>query len=351
MASFPSTSPLPSPSSSSSSYSSTMSLSYSHLHPTAWSCGNNNRQSNPHHPLRISVSLSPPPPPSFSYREFLNFALTETERRTLLLPSPLQEKYSSLTAVDGTTDLQMLAFQSPPKIRLLRSLSIQNESMQVLDFAGFAKPEYDVPIFCANFFSTANINIIVLDLNPLHNMSDRKDYKEKYYEKLMDLGLRYAELLPWGGKLTSESLKFFSPIVIWTKFQSVDCMYENLYSAFTEYYKAWLQLIEEAAEETDDALVLSNREAQHRYLTWRAEKDPGHGVLKRLVGEMRAKDVIRNFLFHGIEELGSKGFLDYFPEYRCQDGTVNQNRSMIGKSFESRPWDASGEFIANNTED
>ncbi|CAI0541416.1 unnamed protein product, partial [Linum tenue] len=194
MASFPSTSPFPSPSSSSSSsYSSTMSLSYSRLHPTAWSCGNNNRHSNPHHPLRISVSLSPPPS-SFSYREFLNFALTETERRTLLLPSPLQEKYSSITAVDGRTDLQMLAFQSPPKIRLLRSLSIQNESMQVLDFAGFARPEYDVPIFCANFFSTANINIIVLDLNPLHNISDRKDYKEKYYEKLMDLGLRYAEV-------------------------------------------------------------------------------------------------------------------------------------------------------------
>ncbi|CAN0922489.1 Phytochromobilin:ferredoxin oxidoreductase, chloroplastic [Linum grandiflorum] len=304
----------------------------------------------PHHPLPpLSSSLSPSPSlsssSSFSYGKFIQFALTETERRTRLLPSSLQEKYNSLTAIDGRTQLQMLSFQSP-KIRLLRSLSIENETMQVLDFAGFARPEFDVPIFCANFFTTANINIIVLDLNPLHDIVDRKDYKEKYYTKLMALGLRYAELFPWGGKLTSESLKFFSPIVIWTKFPpSEECMYDGLYSAFADYYKAWLHLIEDAEEERDEVQVLRNREAQHRYLTWRAEKDPGHGILKKLIGEVSGKELVRNFLFHGIKEMGSRGFLDYFPEYRCDDGSVNQKRSMIGKSFESRPWDSTGEFI------
>lgn len=34
--------------------------------------------------------------------------------------------------------------------------------VQVLDFAVFPKPEFDLPIFCANFFTTASINIIVL---------------------------------------------------------------------------------------------------------------------------------------------------------------------------------------------
>ena len=54
--------------------------------------------------------------------------------------------------------------------------------------------------------------------------------------------------------------------------------------------------------------------------------------------------LLRNFLFNGIDELGSKSFLDYFPEYRCKDGTVNERRSIVGKSFESRPWDTNGEF-------
>lgn len=45
------------------------------------------------------------------------------------------------------------------------------------------------------------------------------------------------QLLPWGGKLTSESIKFFSPIVIWSKFTSSQDKHDALYSAFMEYYK------------------------------------------------------------------------------------------------------------------
>ncbi|KAJ7012722.1 phytochromobilin:ferredoxin oxidoreductase [Populus alba x Populus x berolinensis] len=283
----------------------------------------------------------------FSYQKFIHFALDETKRRTLLVPSPLQEKYSSMTAMDGTTELQMLSFQAP-KMRLLRSLSIENEAIQILDFAVFSRPEFDVPIFCANFFTTATMNIIVLDLNPLHNVIDQRNYKEKYFKRLIPLGLRYSELFPWGGKLTSESLKFFSPIVIWTKFPPSQDRYECLYSAFKEYYKAWLELIAQAPEEIDASYIKCNREAQHKYLTWRAEKDPGHGILKRLIGERHAQDLVRNFLFNGLDELGSKGFLDYFPEYRCEDGSVNDKRSILGKSFENRPWDARGEFIGGD---
>lgn len=282
-----------------------------------------------------------------SYQNFIDFALSEIKHHTLLLPSPLQERYSSITALDGKTKLEMQSFEAP-RIRLLRSMSIEGEAMQVLDFAVFPKPEFDLPIFCSNFFAAANANIVVLDLNPLHDVTSRKDYKEKYYDSLMPLGLKYTELLPWGGKLTSESIKFFSPIVIWSKFTSSKSNYEVLYSAFVEYYKAWIELMVQAVEDTDPSRIMCNLEAQHRYLTWRAEMDPGHGVLKRLIGDKLAKDLLKNFLFSGIDELGSKTFLDYFPEYRSEDGTVNQKRSIVGKSFENRPWDAKGEFVGND---
>lgn len=36
--------------------------------------------------------------------------------------------------------------------------------------------------------------------------------------------------------------------------------------------QAWLHLMEGAVEETDPSGIKCNREAQHRYLTWRAEK-------------------------------------------------------------------------------
>lgn len=284
----------------------------------------------------------------FSYKEFIHFALEETKKYTDLMPSTLQENFSWLTAVDGKAQLQMRAFESP-KIRLLRSLSIEgSDGMQVLDFAVFPRPEFDLPIFCANFFATATTNIVVLDLNPLHDVISQKDYKEKYYKHLIPLGLEYAELLPWGGRITPESLKFFSPIVIWTKFSPCQDKYHALYSAFKDYLTSWLKLMEQASGETEIPQIIINLEWQHRYLTWRAEKDPGHQVLRRLIGETLTKEIIRSFLFNGVDDLGNKTFLDYFPEYKCDDGTINQKRSMIGKSFESRPWDARGEFI-NNT--
>lgn len=279
-----------------------------------------------------------------SYQKFIRFALNETKRQTHLVPSPLQEKFNSMNSLDGKAELQMLSFQAP-KIRLLRSLSVETEVMQVLDFAVFPEPEFDVPIFCANCFSTTSTSIVVLDLNPLHDVISRRDYKERYFKSLMPLGLKYAELLPWGGKLTGESLKFFSPIVIWTRFSPSQDKYDILYSAFMDYYKAWFELIEQAVRETDASQIMCNCEAQHRYLTWRAEKDPGHRLLTKLIGETSAKDLLKNFLFNGINDLGSQTFLDYFPEYRREDGTINDKRSIIGKSFEDRPWDTRGEFI------
>uniref|UniRef100_A0A6N2MMU3 Uncharacterized protein n=1 Tax=Salix viminalis TaxID=40686 RepID=A0A6N2MMU3_SALVM len=250
------------------------------------------RKRRPRHVLKASAG-------PFSYQKFIHFALDETQRRTLLIPSPLQR--------------------------------VGNES----------------GLWCLNYKGVHG-NLFGLDLNPLHDVIDQRNYKEKYFKRLIPLGLRYSELFPWGGKLTSESLKFFSPIVIWTKFPPSQDRYDCLYSAFKEYYQAWLELIAQAPEEIDPSYIKSNREAQHKYLTWRAEKDPGHGILKRLIGESRAQDLVRNFLFDGLDELGSKGFLDYFPEYRREDGSVNEKRSILGKSFENRPWDARGEFIGDD---
>jgi phytochromobilin:ferredoxin oxidoreductase len=207
------------------------------------------------------------------------------------------------------------------------------------------EPEYDTPIFCANFFTSTNVNIVVLDLNPLHQLTDQTDYQDKYYNKIMSIYHKYAETFPWGGKLTGESIKFFSPLVMWTRFSSSKEKHKALFSAFLEYYQAWLEMTIQVREEMEPSHVRANCEAQHKYLTWRAQKDPGHGLLKRLVGEAKAKELLRDFLFNGVDELGTKTFIDYFPEYQTEDGTVSDKRSIIGKSYETRPWDLTGQFI------
>ncbi|PWA62109.1 phytochromobilin:ferredoxin oxidoreductase, chloroplast / phytochromobilin synthase (HY2) [Artemisia annua] len=291
-----------------------------------------------------SMKKTPTQDNVLSYQKFVKFALDETNLSTKGL-----EEFSTLKAADGKTELKMCSFQAP-KIRLLRSLFIESsDGMQVLDLAIFPEVEYDLPIFCANFFTTGpeTKTSYYRDLNPLHDVMNETRYKEKYYKSLIPLGLKYTELLPWGGKLTSESLKFFSPMVIWTKFSPSHEKHDILFSAFKDYYKAWLSLMDQAKEETDISQIGLNREAQHRYLTWRAQKDPGYNLLKRLIGETLAKGVVNKFLFNGVKELGNKTFLDYFPEYEVEGGSINEKRSIVGKSFESRPWDARGVFVGD----
>nr|XP_012574845.1 phytochromobilin:ferredoxin oxidoreductase, chloroplastic-like [Cicer arietinum] len=143
--------------------------------------------------------------------------------------------------------------------------------------------------------------LLLRDLNPLHDIINQDDYKEKYFKSLIPLGLKYAEI--------------------------------------------WLELIDTTVKETDEYQIFDNLEAQHRYLTWRAEKDPRQGVLKKLIGDTLAKDLLRSFLFNGVNELGSKKFHDYFPHYNGEKGSLNKKGGIIGKSFENRPWDARGEFL------
>lgn len=53
---------------------------------------------------------------------------------------------------------------------------------------------------------------------------------------------------------------------------------------------------------------------------------------------------ITEFLFSGVNTLGDKEFLDYFPEYRGADGGIVKQRSVAGKAFGERPWNKDGIF-------
>ncbi|XP_027331558.1 phytochromobilin:ferredoxin oxidoreductase, chloroplastic isoform X3 [Abrus precatorius] len=285
---------------------------------------------------------------SVSYHKFVDFALDETTRHIHLVPSPLQDKFNFMNSKDGKGGLSMRSFEAG-KIRLLRSLIIETETMFWI-LLSLQKQNMMSPYFVLIFSPPLKQTLLCCkDLNPLHDIIKRDDYKEKYFKNLIPLGLKYAELFPWGGKLTSESINFFSPIVIWTKFTSSPQKYDILYAAFRDYYKVWLELIGKADKETDESLIFHNLEAQHRYLTWRAEKDPGKGLLKKLIGDTLAKDLLRSFLFNGVDELGSKTFNDYFPHYCCEEGVIN-TKGNIMKSFENRPWDARGEFLGPASE-
>jgi phytochromobilin:ferredoxin oxidoreductase len=56
---------------------------------------------------------------------------------------------------------------------------------------------------------------------------------------------------------------------------------------------------------------------------------------------------MEHFLFAGLDNLGSKTFLDYFPQFQDANGSVCKLRSKVAKSYPVRPWDKDGNFIIN----
>jgi hypothetical protein len=91
--------------------------------------------------------------------------------------------------------------------------------------------------------------------------------------------------LPWGDKLTAESIQFFSPIVIWSRPHQREDIQNKVFPAFQDYLEAWLQMVDIAQPTTNPEQISKNQEAHHRYLMWRATKDPGRNMLARLYGE------------------------------------------------------------------
>ncbi|CAO1940930.1 unnamed protein product, partial [Urochloa humidicola] len=69
----------------------------------------------------------------FSYQKFVHVALEQTRLRTALAPHPSQEKFKFIKTNEENTVFNALSF-SAPKIRLLRSLTIeQKNSVQMKD--------------------------------------------------------------------------------------------------------------------------------------------------------------------------------------------------------------------------
>eukprot|EP00850_Spirogloea_muscicola_P021894 SM000266S09839 [mRNA] locus=s266:38098:40174:- [translate_table: standard] len=240
-------------------------------------------------------------------------------------------------AVARSTSLQA------EKVRQFRAADISAGPMlQVLNLIIFPRPEYDLPYFCADLVTFGKGHLVVIDLNPLYNT---EEYHKKYIFPILPVCEHYSQSLTWGGEFTAESLQFFSPALLWARLPLEADVHLIVFEAYKAYLEAWLAMLDKAQPEMDSSIVVKNQEAQHRYLSWRAEKDPGRPLLTRLFGVERCEGYIHNFLFDGLQSMGTKSFLDYFPDYQEADGSITKRRSVAGKRYSTRPWDYHGRLL------
>ena len=235
------------------------------------------------------------------YQPFLDFATDLLQQRLDLKPYPIPPGFERKSATVGKgkreeTVLTESYAVCAPKLRQIRAAHVQGgRSLQVLNFVIFPQLNYDLPFFGADLVTLPGGHLIALDMQPLFR--DEPSYREKYAQPVLPIFEKYRKHLPWGGDFPEEAQSFFSPAFLWTRPQNDEDVRSHVFAAFQEYLQQYLDFVDLAEEVTAPSELQSVREAQLRYLRYRAEKDPARGMFQRLYGPEWTEEYIHGFLF------------------------------------------------------
>jgi len=236
------------------------------------------------------------------YQPFLDHAIAYLKERLPDLHSyPIPEGFESKSAIVGKGNHQnevvttSHGYQSS-KLRQIRAAHVQGgSSLQVLNFVIFPHLHYDLPFFGGDLVTLPGGHLIALDMQPLFR--DDPDYQDKYTKPILPIFASYQKHLTWGGDFPEEASQFFSPAFLWTRPKEDEVVQTHVFNAFKDYLQAYLDFCDRAEPVTDPQKLAEIKEAQLRYLRYRAEKDPARGMFNRFYGSEWTEEYIHGFLF------------------------------------------------------
>jgi phycoerythrobilin:ferredoxin oxidoreductase len=244
------------------------------------------------------------------YQPFLDHAIAYLrERLPDLHPYPIPEGFESKSAIVGKGSHQnevlttSFGYQSS-KLRQIRAAHVQGgSSLQVLNFVIFPHLNYDLPFFGGDLVTLPGGHLIALDMQPLFR--DDPDYQDKYTKPILPIFESYQQHLTWGGDFPEEASQFFSPAFLWTRPKENEVVETHVFHAFKDYLQAYLDFCDRTEPITDEKRLAEIKEAQLRYLRYRAEKDPARGMFNRFYGSEWTEEYIHGFLFDLERKLGN----------------------------------------------
>lgn len=234
------------------------------------------------------------------YQPFLDYAIATLQDRLDLQPYPIPEGFEQKIAVTGSQKKAQEVVTTSygyaaPKLRQIRAAHVQGgTALQVLNFVIFPQLDYDLPFFGADLVTLPGGHLIALDMQPLFR--DDPAYQAKYTQPLWETFQKHQQHLSWGGDFPEEARPFFSPAFLWTRPTETEVVETRVFEAFKDYLHAYLDFVA-AAEPVPQERLSEVREAQLRYLRYRAEKDPARGMFQRFYGSEWTEEYIHGFLF------------------------------------------------------
>ncbi len=235
------------------------------------------------------------------YQPFLEYAIAYLQEQLDLDPYPIPPGFESKEAIVGKGQRQSevcttsTAFKTK-KLRQIRAAHVQGgDALQVLNFVIFPHLNYDLPFFGADLVTLPGGHLIALDMQPLFR--DDPHYQAKYTQPILPLFHRHQQHLPWGGEFPAEAQPFFSPAFLWTRPQETQVVQEHVFAAFQDYLAAYVDFVNKAEPISEPEKLSQIKQAQLRYLRYRAEKDPARGMFTRFYGGEWTEEYIHGFLF------------------------------------------------------
>jgi phycoerythrobilin:ferredoxin oxidoreductase len=234
------------------------------------------------------------------YEPFLAKAIALLEEHLDISAYPIPPGFESKSAVTGKGKREATVTTTSygakaPKLRQIRAAHVQGgAALQVLNFVIFPELNYDLPFFGADLVTLPGGHLIAIDMQPLFQT---EDYQAKYSQPIMETFRRHQADLPWGGDFPEEAQAFFSPAFLWTRPAVTETVETNVFDAFSDYLKAYIEFVQAAEPISDPGRLNAIKESQLRYARYRAEKDPARGMLTRFYGPEWTEAYIHGFLF------------------------------------------------------
>ncbi|AOY83636.1 phycoerythrobilin:ferredoxin oxidoreductase [Moorena producens JHB] len=235
------------------------------------------------------------------YQPFLDYAIAYLKERLDLqhypIPPGFERKFATVGKGKKQQDVLTTSYAfAAPKIRQIRAAHVQGgTALQVLNFVIFPQLNYDLPFFGADLVTLPGGHLIALDMQPLFR--DDPAYQACYTEPILPIFKAHQQHLPWGGDFPEEATPFFSPAFLWTRPKETEVVENRVFAAFKDYLTAYLDFVDQAELITDSEHLEAIKEAQLRYLGYRAEKDPARGMFQRFYGSEWTEEYIHGFLF------------------------------------------------------